>query len=68
MTGIELGQTIRERRISLSLTQENLADYTDMSVVTVSLIERGKANPSFETMNELLSFLGLELIVKPKAR
>ncbi len=61
MKKLELGQKIRERRKALAISQRELADYTGLSVVTLSLIESGKANPSFETLSEILYYLDLEI-------
>ena len=63
MTKEELGQIIKERRKTMSIPQNQLADYTGLSVVTLSQIESGKANPSFETLNEIFYFLNLEIII-----
>jgi transcriptional regulator with XRE-family HTH domain len=66
MTKEELGQKIKERRRTISMSQNKLADYTGLSVVTLSQIERGKANPSFETLNEIFHFLNLEVLIVVK--
>ncbi|MCD4725992.1 MAG: helix-turn-helix domain-containing protein [Bacteroidales bacterium] len=63
MTKKELGQKIKDRRKVISMPQHQLADYTGLSVVTLSQIESGKANPSFETLNEIFHFLNLEILV-----
>lgn len=63
MTIKELGQKIKERRSTLSISQRQLANYTGFSVVTLSQIESGKANPSFETLNEIFHFLSLEILI-----
>jgi transcriptional regulator with XRE-family HTH domain len=63
MTKKELGQKIKDRRKVISMPQRQLADYTGLSVVTLSQIESGKANPSFETLNEIFHFLNLEILV-----
>jgi len=68
MTIEELGQKIKDRRNTLSISQRKLADYTGLSVVTLSQIESGKANPSFETLNEIFHFLSLEILVVVKKR
>lgn len=68
MTIEELGQKLKERRNTLSISQRQLADYTGLSIVTLSQIERGKANPSFETLNEIFHFLSLEILVVVKKR
>ncbi len=61
MTKKELGVKIRGRRKIMSISQKQLADYTGLSVVTLSQIEGGKANPSFDTLNEILHYLNLEI-------
>ena len=68
MTKTEIGQKIKERRKIMSLPQSQLANYTGLSVVTLSQIESGKANPSFETLNEIFHFLNLEISVVVKKR
>ena len=68
MTKKELGQKIKERRKIMSMPQNQLADYTGLSVVTLSQIESGKANPSFETLNEIFHLLNLEILVVVKKR
>lgn len=68
MTKAELGQKIKERRNTISISQKQLADYTGLSVVTLSQIESGKANPSFETLYEIFHFLNLEILVVVKKR
>lgn len=68
MTIKELGQKIKDRRNTISISQRQLADYTGLSVVTLSQIESGKANPSFETMNEIFHFLNLEILLVVKNR
>ncbi len=66
MTKKELGQKVKGRRKIMSMPQAQLADYTGLSVVTLSQIESGKANPSFETLNEIFYFLNLEILVEVK--
>ncbi len=66
MTKKELGLKIKERRKIMSIPQNQLADYTGLSVVTLSQIERGKANPSLDTLNEIFHFLNLVILVVVK--
>jgi transcriptional regulator with XRE-family HTH domain len=66
MTKKEIGKKIKERRKIMSMPQSQLANYTGLSVVTLSQIESGKANPSFDTLNEIFHFLNLELLVVVK--
>ena len=62
----ELGERIKQRRIVLGLTTRGLADLTGMSPTTLSNIERGSGNPTFEVMQKLLAYLNLELKVEVK--
>lgn len=57
---------IRERRNLLDLTQQDLADYTGLSLRFIKSIELGKANPSLNTLNKITEILGLEVIIKVK--
>lgn len=66
MTKKEIGKKIKERRKVMSMPQSQLADYTGLSVVTLSQIESGKANPSFDTLNEIFHFLNLEILIVVK--
>ena len=68
MTKTEIGQKIKERRKIMSMSQSQLANYTGLSVVTLSQIESGKANPSLDTLNEIFHFLNLEIIIVAKKR
>jgi len=63
----ELGEIIKQRRKALAMSQSQLAEYTGLSVVTLSQIENGKANPAFETLDEIFHFLNLEFTLKVKA-
>ncbi len=68
MTKIEIGQKIKDRRKIMAMPQSQLANYTGLSVVTLSQIETGKANPSLDTLNEIFHFLNLEILVAVKSR
>ena len=57
---------IKERRVLLRLTQQDLADYTGLSVRLIKSIENSKGNPSVSTLNKIADILGLELIIKVK--
>lgn len=52
---------MKERREVLLLTQQDLADMAQIGVATVKDIERGKGNPSLNTINKILEVLGLEI-------
>lgn len=52
---------IKERRILLGLTQQDLADYTGLGLRTIKDIEAGRGNPSVTTLSRIAEILGLEL-------
>lgn len=57
---------IKERRSILGLTQQDLADYTGLSVRIIKSIESGKGNPSMSTLSKIADILGLEIVMKVK--
>lgn len=54
-------ETIKARRDSLNVTQETLADLSDVGLRTLKQFESGKGNPTLETLGKLGNALGLEL-------
>jgi transcriptional regulator with XRE-family HTH domain len=60
----ELGNIIKHRRKVLGLTIQRLAELTEMSKTTISQIERGKSNPSFEVLQKIFEYLNLEMKVE----
>ncbi|MEM9675748.1 MAG: helix-turn-helix transcriptional regulator [Cyclobacteriaceae bacterium] len=59
----EIGNTVRERRKFLKITQEDLADIAEVSERTLRDIEKGFANPELESLVKLCEVLGLELTI-----
>ena len=64
----ELGKLIKHRRKVLGLTIRELADLTGMSKTTISQIERGDSNPTFEILQNIFEYLNLEIKVEIKKR
>ena len=62
----ELGKLIKHRRKVLGLTIRELADLTGMSKTTISQIERGTRNPTFEVLQNIFQYLNLEIKVEVK--
>jgi len=58
---IALGERIRIFRIGLNLSQEKLAEICDFDRTYISLLERGKRNPSY--LNLLKLSIGLQTTV-----
>ena len=56
------GAIIKERRAVLGISQQDLADISEISVRTIKMIEVGGANPSVNTLERIGFVLGLELV------
>ncbi len=65
-TKVYLGKSIKEQRKEVNLDQDILADYAGISKWTLSKIETGKANPSLDTLMQILDTLGLDLILQKR--
>ena len=55
---MEIGAKIRQLRILNNLTQEELADRTELSKGFISQLERDLTSPSIETLMDILQCLG----------
>ena len=60
------GDLIKERRAILGLTQQDLSDYTGLSLRIIKSVESEKGNPSLKTLEKIAEVLGLELIMRVK--
>ena len=58
VTNVDVGQKIKRLRVKKGLTQEELAERTDLSKGYISQIERDLSSPSLETLFDLLNVLG----------
>jgi transcriptional regulator with XRE-family HTH domain len=56
-----LGEAIRKLRQKRSMTQEDLAHQADITTGTLSLIERGFANPTWGTVRGVAVALGVSM-------
>lgn len=63
---MKYGELIKERRAVLGLTQQDLSDYTELSLRIIKSVESGKGNPSLKTLEKIAEVLGLELIMRVK--
>jgi transcriptional regulator with XRE-family HTH domain len=61
-----LGETIKNRRKELSITQPHLADLAKLSTNTLYKLERGQGNPSLDVLNKLAEVLGMEITIDVK--
>lgn len=62
----EVGDLIRKRRESFGMDRVHLAEMTGVAERTVFLLETGKGNPSFQTLESVLNTLGMEFVVRVK--
>ena len=62
----ELINAIKERRETLKITQEHLAELSGVGLRTLKAIESGKGNPTFDTLNKLVDVLGMEIKLEVK--
>lgn len=56
-----LGSALRELRTKRGLTQEGLAQRADITTGTLSLIERGQANPTWGTVTGIAAALEVSM-------
>jgi y4mF family transcriptional regulator len=61
-----LGETIKNRRKELSITQPHLAELAKVSTNTLYKLERGQGNPSLDVLIKLAEVLGMELTLEVK--
>ena len=57
---------IKERRKILNVTQETLAEISGVGLRTLKQLERGKGNPTLETLQKICDALGLEIKLEIK--
>ncbi|WP_163654544.1 helix-turn-helix domain-containing protein [Listeria sp. PSOL-1] len=60
---MDIGQRIKNLRLSKNLTQEELGERTDLTKGYISQLERNLSSPSIETLFDILEVLG----ITPKA-
>ena len=58
---LNLGQQVRELRLRRGYSQDELAEKCGFDRTYISLIERGKRNPSFSNLVKLAHGLGISL-------
>lgn len=57
----KITEVLKERRISLEITQEHLAELAGVALRTIKGIESGKTNPTLETVLKIADVLGMKL-------
>jgi transcriptional regulator with XRE-family HTH domain len=64
----DFGESLKERRRELGITQPHLAELAEISVNTLYKLEKGQGNPSLEVLTKLAEVLGMELIFQVKKK
>ena len=64
----QLISILKERRESLRVTQETLAELSGVGLRTIKQFESGKGNPTLMTLQKLGDALGLEISLKVKTK
>ena len=59
---MSLQETVKNRRKELQISQNDLAEISGVSIATIKNIERGKGNPSFDTVLRIIDVLALEIV------
>lgn len=62
----DLARQVRDRRKSLRLTQDDLADLAQCSPRFVRALEAGKPSVRIDKVLDVFDVLGLELLVTPR--
>ncbi|MDF9828813.1 transcriptional regulator with XRE-family HTH domain [Parabacteroides sp. PF5-6] len=63
---MDIFETLKQRRLLLDITQQDLADFSGIGLRTIRQLEAGKGNPSVETLSRLLDVLGMEIDIRVK--
>lgn len=58
---LEIIQIIKDRRESLKVTQETLAELSGIGLRTLKQFESGKGNPTLATLTKICDVLGIEI-------
>ena len=61
----EMGQSIRERRATLKISQGRLAELAGVAVHTISNLETGRGNVTVETLLKVAQVLGYQVRIGP---
>jgi transcriptional regulator with XRE-family HTH domain len=66
MTNNEIIKTIKERKLILSINQDNLAELSELGVATLKRFESGKGNITLNNLQKIADVLGLEVKLELK--
>lgn len=63
----KLVEAVKERRNSLNVNQDLLAELSGLGLRTIKQFESGKGNPTLSTLVKLSDALGMEVVLKVKS-
>ena len=63
----KLVEAVKERRNSLKVNQDLLAELSGVGLRTIKQFESGKGNPTLSTLVKLSEALGMEVVLKVKS-
>lgn len=61
-----IAQQIRNQRIRLNLTQQEVAELSGVSLRLIRELEAGRGNPGLNQLEKLVAVLNLQLVLMPK--
>ena len=59
--GMKIQEVMKLQRMALGITQQDLADMSEIAISTIKKIESGKGNPSLSTVEKIMDILGMEV-------
>ena len=58
---MKIQEVMKLQRKVLGITQQDLADMSEIVISTIKKIESGKGNPSLSTVEKIMDILGMEV-------
>ena len=58
---MKIQEVMKLQRKALGISQQDLADMSEIVISTIKKIESGKGNPSLSTVEKIIDILGMEV-------
>ena len=58
---MKIQEVMKLQREALGISQQDLADMSEIAISTIKKIESGKGNPSLSTVEKIIDILGMEV-------
>jgi transcriptional regulator with XRE-family HTH domain len=62
----EIIKSLKSRREILNVTQETVAQLSEIGLRTIKQLESGKGNPTLQTLDKVAEVLGMEIMITLK--